>query len=410
MHVMATRGVHVGVSLGPERSHAAAVLGRQVISSWSAAGPDPVALLARVAAAGPEPPAGVVIDISRLLMDRVLRRSTELAPVTMIRIVPRKASDPELGRHPDQVIERLVARRYTIGGGHDVFGREVRALDRDGLRAVCQEIEREPARDIAVVGAGSPAQPRHEREVADALQAALPDARISLSYEFGGHGLLAREATMVLNSALATAAGEILDACERAGLPFHVARGDGGWVTAARLRALPVVGLGATDALQLLGAAWLAGVQDCRVLLDRAPSPVVGDVHNGLVRVRPQAPPELDTPLVLPTAVLARADFAAADTVVRAKHGVDELACVGAAVSRPTAWLDEIAFIESTAELEGIRRDAQARATAIATANGAAPGTADIVEMTTVAIPYSPSGTVRVWVRAAGRPDTPVAP
>ncbi|HVV23933.1 MAG TPA: hypothetical protein VHF06_31155, partial [Pseudonocardiaceae bacterium] len=82
-----------------------------------------------------------------------------------------------------------------------------------------------------------------------------------------------------------------------------------------------------------------------------------------------------------------------------------ELACVGAAVTRPTAWLDEIAFIESTAELEGIRRDLAARATAIATANGAAPGTADIVEMSTVAMPYSPSGTVRMRVRVAGSAD-----
>jgi hypothetical protein len=70
--------------------------------------------------------------------------------------------------------------------------------------------------------------------------------------------------------------------------------------------------------------------------------------------------------------------------------------------------VDEIAFIESTAELEGVRRDAQARATAIATANGAAPGSADIVEMSTVAVPYSPSGTVRVRVRIAGAADLPL--
>ncbi|MFD1524152.1 hypothetical protein ACFSJD_42160, partial [Pseudonocardia yunnanensis] len=57
-----------------------------------------------------------------------------------------------------------------------------------------------------------------------------------------------------------------------------------------------------------------------------------------------------------------------------------------------------------------VRRDAEARATAIATANGAAPGTADIVEVSTVAVPYSPSGTVRIRVRVAGAPDGATSP
>jgi hypothetical protein len=110
--------------------------------------------------------------------------------------------------------------------------------------------------------------------------------------------------------------------------------------------------------------------------------------------------------LVVPTPVLTRADPSAGDVPIEvAESDIGTLTCVGAAVSRPTAWLDEIAFIESTAELEGIRRDAEARATAIATANGAAPGSADIVEVSTVAMPYSPSGTVRVRVRIAGAPD-----
>jgi hypothetical protein len=393
-------GVQVGVTLAPERAHAVAVRGREIVFTWSVTGATPESVLTRVAQACPDP-AGVVVDISRLLLDRVLSQPHKLSPVTVIRIVPRPATDPALGRHPAEVIERLVARRITIGGGHDLFGRELRPLDLTQLRAACTEIQ---APDIAVVAAGSPAQPAHEQAVANALQAALPDARISLSYEFGGHGLVAREATMVLNAALAAAAGEILDACQSVNLPFHVARGDGGWVSAARLRVLPVVGLGAVDALRLLGAAALAGVKDCRVLLERAPTPVVGDVRHGLVRVRSQAPSELGTLLVVPTAVLARADFAPAGMVVRARRDIDELACVGAAVSRPTAWLDEIAFIDSTAKLEGIRRDALARATAIATANGAAPGTADVVEMATVALPYSPAGTVRLSVRVAGRP------
>lgn len=399
--------VHVGVSLGPHGSHAVAVRERTVLAAVSAAGPDPAEPLARLVRATPGTPVSVVVDISRLLLERLLWQPSELSGCAMIRIVPRAASDPALGRHPADVVERLIARRYTIPGGHDLFGHELRPIDRSAIRSVCEAIAACPARDVAIVAAGSPAQPRHEREVADAVQSAVPDARISVAYEFGGQGLAAREATVVLNAALSAATRDILDGCDRAvrrvlpGTPFHVARGDGGWTSQSRLRSLPVLALGAFDALPLQGAAHLAGERDCRVLLNS----LVGDVRHGLVAVRTQAPPNLDAALVVPTATLAVRRQAGDVPFVVPDRDVEELACVGAAVSRPTAWLDEIAFIESTAQLERIRRDAEARATAIVTANGAAPGTADIVEVSTVAMPYSPSGTVRVRVRIAGSPD-----
>ncbi|TNC25471.1 hydantoinase/oxoprolinase N-terminal domain-containing protein [Amycolatopsis alkalitolerans] len=398
--------MRVGVSLGPGRSCAVAVSGRAVRATVT--GTDPAKLITEIVRACPEPPSGIVVDLSELLADHVLRHHERLSPVVMIRVVPRAATDPALARHPDEVVERLIAHRHTVPGGHDLFGRELRPIDRGALRAVCREIQQGPARDIAVVASGSPAQPRHEREVADSLQAAMPDARISAAYEFGGHGLAAREATVVLNAALTGAAGRILDACRRGarGIPFRLARGDGGWVSPERLRALPVLGIGAAEALRLQGAAHLAGTPDCRVLLD-GPRPVVGDVRRGLAAVRPQMVSELGSALVTPTAVLTRADASRASDIafVKADQDAGELTCVGAAVSRPTAWLDEIAFIESTDELDRIRRDAQARATAIATANGATPGRADAVEVSTVAVPYSPSGTVRVRVRVAGAPE-----
>lgn len=397
----------IGVSLGPERSHAAVVRGREVLASLSVDGADPAALLPRAVAACGGEPRRVVIDISRLLLSRVLHEHTSLSPVAVIRIVPRAATDPALGRHQDDVVERLVTRRYLVPGGHDLFGHELRPLDREALREVCTSLEHD---QVAVVSTGSPMQPRHEREVADALLSARPDARISAAHEFGGLGMGAREATVVLNSALSAAAADVVDRCEEAarGTPFHVARGDGGWVSASRLRTLPVLGLGATDALALAGAATLAGVLDCRVLLDRRPHPMVGEVRNGLPAVRPQPLPDLGTALVVPTAELTHGNPRTPDSVplVKADREPDELTCVGAAVSRPAAWLDEIAFVSSTAQLAQVREDAQFRATAIATTNGATPGSVVTVESSAVAIAYGPSGTVRIRVRVVGAPET----
>lgn len=410
--------MHVGVSLGPELSRAVIVQGLGVLAAPSGPGDDPAELFARASAACPGVPAGVVVDLSSVLLDLVLRRPEELCPVAMIRVAPRPASDPALGRHPDEMIERLIGHRYTVRGGHDLCGRELCPLDRAGLRSVVAEIEAGPARRVAVVATGSPAQPRHEREVADTLQSAMPDARITVAHEFGGQGLVHREATVVLNAALDRAAGRVLDGCERAaarafpGVPFHVARGDGGRAGASRVRNFPVTALGAADALRLVGAATLAGVRDCRVLLNRVPTPVFGDVRGGLAVVRPQALSELGTVLVTPTAALTRADSArlasgraAGLPVIEPDRDPEVLGCVGATASLPTAWLDEVAFLESTAELERIRRDALARATVRATANGAAPGSTEVIELAAVAVPYSPSGMVRIRVRVAGEPE-----
>jgi len=85
------------------------------------------------------------------------------------------------------------------------------------------------------------------------------------------------------------------------------------------------------------------------------------------------------------------------------------LACVGAAVSSPAAWLDEFAFIESAGQLESVRRDAEERASAIVMANGARPGSGYLAEVATVAVPYSPAGTVRIRVRVVGAPDRALA-
>jgi hypothetical protein len=372
---------------------------------------------------GGVPPAAlraVTVDISPLLLEAVIRSAPELPQVAVIRIVPRAATDPLLARSPAHLVERLIRHRFTVAGGHDLLGNELCPLDDAAVADVCASLVRAEVRHVAIVAAGSQARPQHERSVADAIQAAIPGARISAASEFGGQGLVAREATVVLDCALGELTDTVLGRCERAlrrrapGVPLRVARGDGGFSTPSRIRALPSVALGATDAAVLCGAAYLTGLQDCRVLLPRSTGQVAGDVRNGLPVVRSGQLRDLGTELVVPTTVLApdpgRVDhrdvMRVTDIpVIFAGGDAEELACVGAAVSQPTGWLDEVAFIESAAQLEGARRDAEERATAIVMANGAAPGTTYLVESSSVAVPYSPSGTVRIRVRVAGASD-----
>lgn len=420
---------YAGVTLRPGRCVAAVIRDATVVplpavsrGATRPAGAD--AVLGAIAAAAPGDIQAVTIDVSRLLLEAVLHPAAGspagIGRVAVIRIVPRAARDGELARSPAQLVERLVARRFTVAGGHDLLGNELCPLDTAALARVCAHLQRAAVRGVAIVAPGSQAQPEHERAVADAVQAALPDAHISAATDFGGQGLVAREATVILDCALGAITNRLLNVWEDAvrrtgtGAALRVARGDGGYSTPSRARALPALTLGATDALELCGAAYLHGAEECRVVLPRPGGHVSGDVRHGLAVVRSAELAGIGTALVVPTAVLAPDPGISRNgerrwvrdvPVVHASGDPDLLACVGAAVSQPTAWIDEVAFIESAEHLERIRREAEERVSAIVMANGAAPGTAYLTEASIVAVPYSPAGTVRIRVRVAGAAD-----
>ena len=360
----------------------------------------------------------VTVDVSGVLLDAIVQARPATSWITVVRIVPRPAGEPSLARSPADVVERLVATRLTVAGGHDLLGHELCPLDRGHLASLCETLRRVDARHVAIVAAGSQAQPDHERAVADAVQAAVPDCDITVGSEFGGQGLVAREATAVLNAWLRPLARTVVGGLERAvadflpGAVLRVARGDGGHIMPARAAELPATALGATDAMELRGSAQLAGHGDSRVILRRPAGAVTGYIRRGLVVVRTAQLNGIGTELVVPTAALAQhpGSVDSADGKFDAGDDPDLAVCVGAATSRPTSWLDEVALIESTQELERIRSEGEQRAVAMATANGALPGTARVVDLSVVAVPYSPSGTVRMRVRVAGEPDTTTRP
>lgn len=420
------RYARAGVSICPEGSRAVVVVDGDVLPVRRPPTQDVDALVAGIVAtateaAGPDALRAVTVDVSAVLFDAVLRSRPSLPLVAVVRVVPRPARDPGLARSPARLVERLICHRWTVPGGHDLLGNELRPLDEAALAAVCAELVRTDVRHVAVVAAGSQARPEHERAVADAVQAAVPGARITAASEFGGQGLIAREATVVLDCTLGPLTDALLTRWEAAldkhapGVPLRVVRGDGGYSTPAPVRARPSVALGAADAAELCGAAHLTDHEECRVLLRRPDGQVAGDVRRGLPVVRSAQFMELGTALVVPTAVLAPEPGGAdGEQVLRvtdvpivvAEGEPYERVCVGAATSQPTGWVDEIAYVESAARLAGARREAEERAAAMVTANGAAPGTSYLIESSIVAVPYSPSGTVRIRVRVAGASET----
>ncbi|PWJ49559.1 hypothetical protein SAMN06264364_12526 [Quadrisphaera granulorum] len=373
----------------------------------------------------PSRPVSVVLDAGPYL-EHLLHHAGSLDPVAVVRVTPRASTDPALARHPSALVEALVSHRWVVPGGHDLLGRELRLLDRDVLADVVETLAGVAPRYVAVVAAGSAGQPAHERTVADAVQAALPGARISAAHDFGGHGSAAREATVVADAALRGAVDVVVDRAEavlrrragRRGAELRLCRGDGGSLSAERARSAPVLVLGGGHGPAVLGAALLAGLDRCRVVLPAVGGGhLVGGVRNGLALVRPLVVGSPPAELVVPTVAVDRARPGVAGDRLPADAGspvdgqvpdvvadrpLDELACAGAALARPLSWLDEIAAIGSADDLAAVQRTAVQRATALATANGAEPGSADVVEVSAVAVPYSRAGTVRVRVRVGG--------
>ncbi|MBB5935499.1 hydantoinase/oxoprolinase N-terminal domain-containing protein [Streptomyces zagrosensis] len=408
------------------------------------------------------------------------------APVVAVRIAPRPAQHPALARHPSAPIARLVTRSVTLPGGHDLLGRELSPLNAARVAELADELAATGVRDVAVAACGSLAAPAHERAVGERLMAAVPGLRVSLSHEFGGQDLVGREASAVLNAALADVADEVLTACEAAAeqvMPqaqYGVARGDGGRSPLARVRALPVVAVGAAEAAALLGAAHLAGLERCRVLLPGPAGALLGEVRSGVPLVRPGQVPGWGVRLSVPMAILSAKGTAAGDVAAgvadSAGDGTEpplvvvtpegdhhhappkpaatrgpgpgpghspshshshsaasavvpepaagrpaawrgrvplvppaDLSLIGIALCPPMAWVDEVVQVKDARELTAVQRDAEERTIAMVIAQGAAPGSARLVETTLVAMPFSPAGTIRVHLRAIGRSEPEAA-
>jgi hypothetical protein len=407
------------VVLGPGWSHTVVVRGRAIDTVDTASGDDadPGRAIARIGRIADDA-ISVTVDIAPLLLGAVRTRQN-VAPVAVIRVAPRPASDPAFARSPAALVEQLVTTRHFVPGGHDLLGNELRELDRAALDAVCTRLAASGAHDVAIVSPGSGACPAHEREVADAIQSAVPGARIAAASDYGGQGLASREATVILDCALSGYVDKLLDLCERAlaRLPrrpaLQVARSDGGCSTASHIRALPLLALAATEALELSGAAHLADAPNCRVLLRGPTETLSGEVRHGTPVVQPAEYADLGTELVIPVAALVPVQSAVAGAgrvsdqpVVASTEDFLTLAGVGAAVSRPSAWLDVVAVISSADGLNKVRQELIERATGIVMATGAAvPGSACLVDVSAVALPYSSSGTVRIRVRVTGEVD-----
>ncbi|MFF3494619.1 hypothetical protein ACFYWS_25065 [Streptomyces sp. NPDC002795] len=362
----------------------------------------------------------VTLEVSDLLVDAVCRTGAGSAgaPVSVLRVLPRTSRHTASADHPSAMMRSFVAHRAAVSGGHDLFGTALAPLDVSGAVAAALEAHRSGLRAMAVVATGAVGAPGHESAVARAVLDAVPELRLSLSHEVGGVGLLLRESAAVLNAVMLSAAGDLVDRCRRAvrrlgDVSCWFATADGGRISAERLRALPVLGLDAAAAMNLLGAAALHGRGTGTVVVDDGRSCTIGELRDGLPHVAADLHSALGVRLAAPRPVVDvvgteefRADparwlrGAPHEVPVIATEGRPDLGALGAALCEPTAWVDLVVQAESADELCRQRRAVEERALRMVVTSEAPPGSERIVESGATALAYMRAGTYRVRARA----------
>ncbi|BAS14869.1 hypothetical protein AHiyo8_31720 [Arthrobacter sp. Hiyo8] len=122
-------------------------------------------------------------------------------------------------------------------------------------------------RNIAITSVGSTASKDHETRIADAILSSDSEMRISISSDFYSSVFRDRDYTAILNSALMETGEDLVAMLEASGrrhfpsATMWFAKNDGGRAPLARLAVIPIHGLRPEPAMQILGAATLAGAR-----------------------------------------------------------------------------------------------------------------------------------------------------
>ncbi|HVW70952.1 MAG TPA: hydantoinase/oxoprolinase family protein [Steroidobacteraceae bacterium] len=219
----------------------------------------------------PQRLAAVMIGTTQFINAFVQRR--DLAQVAAVRVsLPKTDGIPPMVGWPEDLIEVVGRQSYLIGGGSFYDGRVYAPLDEDGLKKAGREIKEAGVRSIALTANFAPVRPDIERQAADILRQAHPDADITLSHEVGGLGLIDRENAAIINACLRPLSrrvvSSLIDALGHLGIraPLYLSQNDGTLVSTSYATRFPIVTCSAGPTNSIRGAAFLTGLQDAVVM------------------------------------------------------------------------------------------------------------------------------------------------
>lgn len=269
----------LGIDVGGTNTDAVLMRGNEVLASAKSFTTADVRsgvinAVSAVLAAAPEQRdtiAAVMIGTTQFVNAFVQRR--DLTRVAVFRVsLPKADGVPPMAGWPDDLVEAAGARIHMIGGGALYTGKDYAPLDEDALRAAALDARDQGLSAIAISANFAPIRPDIERRAAAIVREVIPGARITLSSDVGGIGLIDRENAAIINAMLADLAVRVIASLKQAmaelsiDAPIFISQNDGTLITTDVASAFPILTCSAGPTNSIRGAAFLTGLDEAIVV------------------------------------------------------------------------------------------------------------------------------------------------
>ncbi len=231
----------------------------------------------------------VMIGTTQFVNAFIQRR--DLTPVAAIRIgLPMGDGVPPFSGWPDDALEAVDGRSYLVGGGSFYSGKDYAPLDEDALHAAAIDASAAGINAFAISATFAPIRPDIEARAGAIVDAAVPGARITLSSDVGGIGLLDRENGAIINASLSALATRVIGSLRQAfadmaiTAPIYISQNDGTLISTDVAARLPILTCSAGPTNSIRGAAFLSGLQDAIVADVGGTTTDIGFLRQGFPR------------------------------------------------------------------------------------------------------------------------------
>jgi N-methylhydantoinase A/oxoprolinase/acetone carboxylase beta subunit len=215
----------------------------------------------------------------------------ELAPVAAVRIcLPSGRGLPPMVDWPEDIATAIGRQHYLLKGGYLYDGWPVADMDDAEVDAMIADLVVSGVKNIAIASAFSPMNADPEKYVAKKILRAIPDAKVTLSHNFGRLGLMERENAAILNTTLLPFAEKVISSFLKAltnrGLtcPVYISQNDGTLMSADFVSAYPALTFASGPTNSLRGAYKLTGLKDAIVVDIGGTTSDIGVLQGGFPR------------------------------------------------------------------------------------------------------------------------------
>lgn len=276
--VMTPTRYRLGIDVGGTNTDAVLMHGKDVVATAkSFTTPDVrggvvgvVNILLERARVGHADVEAVMIGTTQFVNAFVQRR--DLTSVAVIRIaLPKSEGVPPMSGWPDDLIKAIAPQIYMVGGGAHYTGQDYAPLDLDAVRKAALDARDKGCREFALTACFAPMRPDIEERAAAVVMAAVPDARITLSSQVGGMGLIERENATIINASLAELSVAVVRSLVAAFVemkidaPIYISQNDGTLISTEAAQRFPIFTCSAGPTNSIRGAAFLTGLDEAIV-------------------------------------------------------------------------------------------------------------------------------------------------